>query len=142
MSAAQQHDVAKLIAAYSPKLKAFIRKRVRTTEDAEDILQDVFYQLVKAVNITLSPIEQISAWLYRVARNISSNHSNKKREEAMPMHTQDENEDGIWADFSEILLANSETIPSPEMDYLRSLFWMELEQALAELPPEQRMGHK
>ncbi|GHU61767.1 RNA polymerase subunit sigma-24 [Bacteroidia bacterium] len=131
-------NVTELIAEYQPRLKAFIRKQVDNKEDAEDILQDVFYQLLKAAENTLNPIEQVSAWLYRVAKNTIINHGAKKREEAMPVYQNDEGDSDILKDFSDILFGNEETTPSPETEYLRSLVWTELENALSELPPEQR----
>lgn len=131
-------NLEKLIVEYQPQLKSFIRRRVDNTEEVEDILQDVFYQLVKTVNTAINPtIEQVAAWLYRVARNTIINHGVKKREEAMPVCRNDENDDEMLKDFSEALFSN-ETSPSPEMEYLRSLVWEELETAFAELPPEQR----
>jgi len=133
----EQQDTEKLIAKYQPRLKAFIRKRISNREDADDILQDVFYQLVKTVNNALNPIEQVEAWLYRVTRNTIINHWTKKREEELPVYPNEEEEKEISADFSEVLF-NEEASPSPELEYLRSLVWKELENALAELPPEQR----
>ncbi len=133
----EQQDVGKLVAEYQPRLKAFIRKRVSNNEDAEDILQDVFYQLVKTIDNTLNPIEQVSAWLYRVARNLIINKGIKKHEEELPYYTNDESDESILKDFSEILF-NDESSLSPEKEYLRSLVWTELESALSELPPEQR----
>ena len=132
-----QHDVGKLVAEYQPQLKSFIRKRIINKEDAEDILQEVFYQLVKTVNTALNPIENVSAWLYRVTRNMIINHGAKKRETELPIYQYDDNDNNILKDFSEVLFSY-ETYPSPEMEYLRSLVWTELENALAELPPEQR----
>ena len=138
MSEAQKSkDVGQLIAEHQPKLKAFIRKRVTNSEDAEDILQDVFYQFVKTVENSMNPIEQVSAWLYRVARNLIINSGIKKREVEMPVYYDDNSDDEVFNDFSEILFSN-ETSSSPETEYLRSLVWTELESALAELPPEQR----
>jgi RNA polymerase sigma factor (sigma-70 family) len=134
---ANKDNLEKLIVEYRPQLKSFIRKRVENREDAEDILQDVFYQLVKTVNAAINPVEEVAAWLYRVARNTIINHDLKKREEAMPVCQSDESEDDMLTDFSEVLF-NGETSPSPETEYLRSLVWEELETALAELPPEQR----
>jgi RNA polymerase sigma factor (sigma-70 family) len=130
-------NLEKLIVEYRPQLKSFIRRRVDNKEEAEDILQDVFYRLAKTVNTAISPIEQVAAWLYRVARNSIINHGIKKREEAMPVYQYDESDDEILKDASEVLFSN-ETAPSPEMEYLRSLVREELETALAELPPEQR----
>ncbi|MDR0546573.1 MAG: sigma-70 family RNA polymerase sigma factor [Dysgonamonadaceae bacterium] len=137
-----KHDnLGKLIAEYQPQLKSFIRKRVGNEEDAEDILQDVFYQLVKTVNSAMNPIEQTAAWLYRVARNMIINHGIKKHEEEMPVYQDNESDETIVKDFSEVLF-NNETSPSPETEYLRSLVWTELETALAELPPEQREAYE
>ncbi|KAA6300900.1 MAG: ECF RNA polymerase sigma factor SigE [Candidatus Ordinivivax streblomastigis] len=131
-----QQNVEKLIVEYQPRLKAFIRKRVSRKEDADDILQDVFYQLVKADTL-MNPIEQVSVWLYRVVRNLIINRGLKKKEEALPVYADDERDDDVLIDFSEILFGN-DTSPSPEAEYLRSMVWVELENALSELPPEQR----
>ena len=133
----EKQDVGKLIVEYQSRLKSFIRKRVANKEDAEDILQDVFYQLVKTVDSTMNPIEQVAAWLYRVARNTIINKGIKKHEEELPVYKSDESDDDVLKDSSEILFSN-ETSPSPETEYLRSLVWVELENALSELPPEQR----
>ncbi len=130
-------DAGQLITEYRPQLKAFIRKRVSNEEDADDILQDVFYQLLKTLDDAMHPVEQVSAWLYRVARNLIINKGTKKREEEFPVYYDNESDDAVLKDFSEILF-NDETSPSPETEYLRSLVWTELESALAELPPEQR----
>lgn len=132
----EQPDVGQLITQYQPQLKAFIRKRVSNKEDVNDILQDVFYQLIKTVETTANPIEQVSAWLYRVARNLIINKGIKKHEEELPVYTNNDSDD-VLKDFSEILFDN-ESSSSPETEYLRSLVWTELENALAELPPEQR----
>jgi RNA polymerase sigma factor (sigma-70 family) len=137
MTEVNKNNLEKLIAEYRPRLKSFIRKRVDNKEDAEDILQDVFYQLVKTVDSAMNPIEQAAAWLYSVARNRIINHSVKKREKAMPVCQNDEFDDVLPNDFSESLF-NNETSPSPETEYLRSLVWTELKSALSELPSEQR----
>jgi RNA polymerase sigma factor (sigma-70 family) len=134
----EQQDVGKLITENRPRLKAFIRKHVSNKEDADDILQDVFYQLVKTVDDAINPIEQVTAWLYRVAKNTIINKGKKKCEEELPVYRNDESDENMFKDFSEILFGNSETSPSPETEYLRSLVWTELENALSELPPEQR----
>ena len=133
--ATKQQDVGQLIVEHQPKLKAFIRKRVANREDAEDILQDVFYQFLKTVETSMNPIEQVSAWLYRVARNLIINRSIKKSEEELPVYLNNDSDDELLDDFSEILFSDDS---SPETEYLRSLVWTELEKALAELPAEQR----
>lgn len=75
------NNLEELIVEHQPRLKAFIRKRVSSKEDAEDILQDVLYQLVKTIESTFNPIEQVTAWLYRVARNTIINKGKKMQEE-------------------------------------------------------------
>lgn len=128
-------NINQLISENEPQLKAFIRKRVSNKADAEDILQDVFLQLVKTVDETLNPIEQVSAWLYRVTRNTIINRGKKKTEEELPTYSTNEGEE-VLQDFAEFLF--NEESPSPETEYMRSLVWDELELALSELPPEQK----
>ncbi len=132
---ADSEKVEKLIVQYQPRLKAFIRKKVSNKEDAEDILQDVFYQLVKTFESTLNPIEQVASWLYRVTRNTIINKEKKKHEEELPVTSYDE-DDNVMNDFSEVLFGTESS--SPETEYMRSLVWDELERALSEMPPEQR----
>ncbi len=128
-------DVGQLVKEHQPRLKSFIGKRVSNKEDAEDILQDVFYQLIKTVENNISPVEQVTAWLYRVARNTIINKGRKKHEEALPASRYDD-EGSVLEEFSEILFNDDN--PTPETEYIRSLVWKELEAALSELPPEQR----
>jgi RNA polymerase sigma factor (sigma-70 family) len=129
-----QLDVTQIVKAYQSRLKNFIRKRVSSGEDAEDILQEVFYQLAKMDSLS-RPVENVAAWLYRVARNQIINHGMKKREEASPVWQSDDDDDIVPQDFAEILFGND---LSPETEYLRSLVWDELDAALASLPEEQR----
>jgi RNA polymerase sigma factor (sigma-70 family) len=107
------------------RLRSFVRRRVADEGDAEDILQDVFYELVEAYRL-MKPIEQAGAWLFRVARNRIIDLFRKKR----PVLIDD-------PDFS-----IEEMLPSPdagpEAAFARSLLWEELEDALEELPEEQR----
>ncbi|MDR1552330.1 MAG: RNA polymerase sigma factor [Prevotellaceae bacterium] len=137
MAKSKHAEIEKLIEKYHQQLKSFIRKRVSDEDDAEDILQDVFYRLVKTVNTAIDPIEHVDAWLYRVTRNTIINHGKKKHEESMPVKQYDDSDDKALQDISEIMF-NSELSSSPEIEYLRSLFWDELENALSELPPQQR----
>jgi RNA polymerase sigma factor (sigma-70 family) len=106
------------------RLRSFVRKRVADEGDAEDILQDVFFELVEAYR-SMKPIEQAGAWLFRVARNRIIDLFRKRR----PEQLSDE-------------LTIEELLPSPdagpEATYARSLLWEELEAALEELPEEQR----
>jgi RNA polymerase sigma factor (sigma-70 family) len=141
MAKANSENLEELIVEYRPQLRSFIRKRVNNKDDADDILQDVFYKFVNTVQTALNPIEHASAWLYRVARNTIINYGTKKREVEMPVYMSDDSDDDVIKDFSEILLGStktSENAASPETEYLRAIVWDELETALAELPPEQR----
>ena len=130
-----KENLDELVREYQPQLKSFIRKRVYNKEDAEDILQDVFYQLINAVENAANPIEQVAAWLYRVTRNTIINKAKKKQEEEFPVSEYDE-DGNILKEFSEVLFNDDNS--TPETEYLRSLVWQELEVALSELPAEQR----
>jgi RNA polymerase sigma factor (sigma-70 family) len=109
----------------------FIRRRVRTTEDAEDILQDVLYQFVASYSVT-EPIEKLTAWLFRVARNKIIDWYRKKRPESLP---RDEHNPGEPLNLEDILYDSS---MSPDRLFARSVVWSELSEALEELPGEQR----
>ena len=125
-----------IVAEYRPRLSSYIRRRVSSKEDAEDILQDVFYQFTKTINSALNPVEQVASWLYRVANNTIINKKNKKSETLLSNYLTSEDDDEAETDIAEILgFVNNE---NPESEYLRSLVWVELENALAELPPEER----
>ena len=115
-------DVERLIEEHQPQLKAFIHRRVSSKEDAEDILQDVFYQLVKAVSNTLNPIEQVTSWLYRVTRNTIINKGKKKSEEEWPVSAYAE-EESVLSEFSEVLFANDDLAPSKQFFHIDVLFW-------------------
>jgi RNA polymerase sigma factor (sigma-70 family) len=126
-------NVAEAFNTYGKRLSDFIRKRVSSSEDAEDILSEVFYQLSRMDNLA-KPVEQVSAWLYRVARNHIINWYAKKKNEPLLTST-DEEDDNMLADFADVLCSHDST---PESEYLRSCVLSEIEAALAELPPEQR----
>lgn len=134
--AQHQQDVGELVKEYQPKLRAFIRKRVSNIDDADDILQDVFYQLTKVLDNSMDSIEQMSAWLYKVARNLIINNGLKKREVELPTFRDNDSGDDIVKSFTDVL--QDDGASSPDVEYLRSLVWTELEDALAELPAEQR----
>lgn len=130
MTAVRKQNIADTINKYSKRLMGFIRKRVVRESDAEDILQDVFYQMIQ----TIKPIEEIGAWLFTVARNKITDQQRKHKPALFSdIYTEAEDEDEI--DWKEILFDNS---GNPETEYLRSLFWEELYSSLNELPAEQR----
>jgi len=133
MGKSSRKNISAVIGQFGKRLLGFIRSRVNSEEDAEDILQDVWYQFTKALDA--GPIEQVSSWLFRVARNrIIDNYRKKKPELIEDLFVPDDEEDAI--SFQEILFSGNK---NPELDYLRNLFWKSLEEALNELPNEQRM---
>jgi RNA polymerase sigma factor (sigma-70 family) len=119
----------KTIQEYGKGLLSFIRGRVKSDADAQDILQDIWYSLSLVVNT--SPVEQTSAWLYKVARNKITDKYRKQSESSLD----DLFEDDEDPDYSSILFSDSKT---PETEYLRNLFWKQLFIALDELPEEQK----
>jgi len=124
--------IIQTIASYGKSLMGFIRKRVKSDADAEDILQDVWYQFSNVVDVR--PIEQTSAWLYKVAKNkILDKH--KKRTETLLNDMSAEDEDDDAPNFAAILFTDATT---PETEYLRNLFWEQLFLALDELPENQK----
>jgi RNA polymerase sigma factor (sigma-70 family) len=132
MSEDKNSNVIQAIKLYGKNLLGFIRKRVKSDADAEDILQDVWYQFSALVNA--EPIEQTGAWLYRVARNKITDKYKKKSEALLDdFLTVEEEEDAPG--FKDILLTDDNT---PETEYLRNLFWEQLFIALDELPEEQK----
>ena len=124
-------NIASVVKEYSQRLFGFIRSRVPTVADAEDVLQDVWYQFSKVVDT--EPIEQVSAWLFRVARNRITDRYRKRRENLLDDMAY-EDEDGELS-FRDILLEDDH---SPETEMLREMFWEALFEALDELPAEQR----
>jgi len=122
----------KTVKDYGNRLFRCIRGRVKSDEDAEDILQDIWYQLSNAVNI--DEIEQMSGWLFQVARNKITDKYRKKTSESLEDLVY-ENEDGEIA-FMDIFL---ESNFNPETEYLRDVFWEELMLALDELPEKQKL---
>jgi len=133
MSEDKNSNILQAIKLYGKNLLGFIRKRVKSDADAEDILQDVWYQFSALVNS--EPIEQTGAWLYRVARNKITDKHKKKSETLLDDFFADDDEDDDNQNFKEILLTEANT---PETEYLRNLFWEQLFIALDELPEEQK----
>jgi len=130
MTIEQKSNITRVINDYSRRLLGFIRKRVSNEADAEDILQDVFYQFIG----NPEPIEQVTSWLFTVARNKIIDRQRKKKPESIE-DIYGAAEDELAFDWTEIFFDDTE---NPETAYLRSLFWDALENALNELPPEQK----
>jgi RNA polymerase sigma factor (sigma-70 family) len=134
MAADENRWISDLLAREQARLSRFIRQRVESHVDAEDILQDVFYEFIDAYRL-MKPIEQASAWLFRVARNriIDRFRSRRITETTRSQRAAaDVSADPAWED----LLPSRDA--GPDAIYARTVLMEELEAALAELPPEQR----
>ena len=133
MMAEQDQRISEAIDRDKTRLRNFIRRRVADPSDAEDILQEVFYELVETYRL-MKPIEQVGAWLFRVARNRITDLFRKRKPEAST-------NDPVVAEEGEFLTLE-DLLPSrdagPEAAYARTVLLAELEDALEELPDEQR----
>ena len=126
-----EQDIAATVLRERSRRGNFIRSRVRDPTDADDILQDVFYEFVQAYRLP-EPIEQVSAWLFRVARNRIIDRFRKKKEVRLDDMAGDDGEDCRL----DLLLPSADG--SPEDAYARSVLLEELQTALEELPANQR----
>ena len=133
MALEQDQRISEVVKQERSRLRNFIRRRVPDPRDAEDILQDVFYKLVEA-NRLLMPIDHVTGWLFRVARNRITDLFRKKKPESFS--------DTAFADEDGELLRLEDLLPSPadgpEALYARSVLLDEIEAAVDELPEEQR----
>lgn len=130
MAEARRNTITEVINTYSHRLMGFIRKRVSNEADAEDILQDVFYQFIG----NTKPIEQLTAWLFTVTRNKITDRQRKHKPELLDdLYT--EADDESMFNWTDLFFDESN---NPETDYLRNLFWEALHNALNELPSSQR----
>jgi RNA polymerase sigma factor (sigma-70 family) len=129
----QDRQISEIVAEERSRLRNFIRRRVPDPSDAEDIVQEVFYELVEA-NRLLMPIGHVTGWLFRVARNRITDLFRKKKPVALS--------DGAREDEDGELLRIEDLLPSPDAGpealYFRNVLLDELEFALSELPGEQR----
>jgi len=134
MTVEQDRRISEAIAREQPRLRNFIRRRVADPRDAEDILQEVFFELIEAYRM-MKPIEQVGAWLFRVARNRIIDLFRKRKPESStsePVAMTKQGEELFWED---VLAAPG---LSPEAAYAHGILLEELEEALEELPGEQR----
>lgn len=137
----QDQRISEAIEREQSRLRNFIRKRVADQGDAEDVLQDVFYELVEAYRL-MKPIEQVTAWLYKVARNRITDLFHKKKREVPGSEPAVGTEDGQELQWEDLLPSPD---GGPESAYARSVLLEELDAALDELPEEQReafIGHE
>jgi RNA polymerase sigma factor (sigma-70 family) len=137
MTAQQNELIQQTVHKERKRLLDFIRQRVPSEEDAEDILQDVFYQFVNAYR-QMEPIEKATSWLFTVARNRITDLFRKKKADPFssfaPTHADDGDDEPPY--FLEEIM--QDVNDSPEGQYMRSLVWDTLNAALGELPEEQR----
>ena len=127
----QDRRISEIVAEQRSRLRNFIRRRVPDPSDAEDIVQEVFYELVEA-NRLLMPIERVTGWLFRVARNRIADLFRKKRPETFS-DAAVEDEDGELLQIEDLLPSPD---AGPEALYVRSVLLDELELALDELPDD------
>ena len=132
MSDERPFSITETVQQFGKRLFGFVRGKVKTTEEAEDILQDVWYQFSRLSN--LDELENVSAWLYRVAQNRVTDNYRKKKTENLEDYTYENDENEI--SFKEILLLDENA--SPELALFKEEFWSELMQALDELPENQK----
>jgi RNA polymerase sigma factor (sigma-70 family) len=131
MAGEQDHRITEVLRKERDRLFRFIRSRVGDAFDAEDVLQDVLYELVEAERLT-KPIDQVGAWLFQVARNRITDLFRKRRPEPLP---EGHGEEGEALSLENLLPARD---GGPEAAYARAVLLDELEAALDELPEEQR----
>ena len=134
MAIEQDQRISEAVELEQARLRNFIRKRVADKSDAEDILQDVFYELVEAYRM-MKPVQQVSAWLFRVARNRITDLFRKKRPEALRNDRAAPAEDGEVLPLEDLLPSPD---AGPDAAYARNVLSEELDAALDELPEEQR----
>jgi len=126
-----RQNITGSIKEYGKRLFGFIRSKVKTEEDAEDLLQDVWFQFSKLSGV--DELENVSAWLFRVARNRVTDYYRKKKTSSLEDFSY-ENEDGEL-NFKEILLLDDS---DPDLAEFKNIFWEELMSALNELPENQK----
>lgn len=124
-------DIMQAVQDYGNRLFSFIRNRVKSDEDAQDILQDVWYRLSNSSEA--EPIEQLGSWLFTVARNRITDMYRKQKPSSLDDFIY-EDEDGE-VNYKDILLSD---FKSPEDEELKKMFWDEFSKALDELPKEQK----
>ena len=134
MAAEEERRITDAVEGQGGRLRSFIRRRVGDADEAEDILQDVFYELVLAYRL-LKPVENLGAWLFRVARNRITDRFRKRKPEPLPRGPMGFAEDGEELSLEDLLPSPD---GGPDAMYARGVLLEELEAALDELPEEQR----
>ena len=134
MTDEQNHRIAETVEREQSRLRNFIRKRVLDESEAEDILQEVFYELVQAYRL-MKPVEKVGAWLFRVARNRIIDRFRKRKPETVTSSP-------LAGEIDERAFPWEELLPSPDLGpeaaFAREILMEEIDAALDELPEEQR----
>ncbi|HEY4358118.1 MAG TPA: sigma-70 family RNA polymerase sigma factor [Acidobacteriaceae bacterium] len=127
----QDRFIAEAFARDEPRLRSFIRRRVLSTSDTEDVLQDVFYELIQAYRM-MKPAEQVTAWLYRVAKNRITDLFRRRKASSLS--------EPVGAEEDSLVLEDLLPAPDagPDAIYARNVVLDALDEALEELPREQR----
>lgn len=125
-------NITTIVKDYGNRLLGFIRGKVKSEEDAEDILQEVWYQLSGVAD--LNGLESASGWLYQVARNRITDFYRKRKTVSLDDFSY-ENEEGEWS-YGDLMLMDGDA--QPELALMKEVFWEELMTALEELPENQR----
>lgn len=133
MAEKKSRSITETVREFGGKLLSFVRQKVSSEEDAQDILQDVWYQLTSLNDI--EALENTGAWLYRVARNKIVDRYRKKTTDSLE-DIEYQNNEGEF-NFKEILLMDDSN--DTETQFFKELFWEELTSALSELPEKQRV---
>jgi RNA polymerase sigma factor (sigma-70 family) len=134
MTDEQDRRISEAMKREQSRLRNFIRRRVADEGDVEDILQDVFSELVETYRL-MRPVEQVGAWLFRVARNRITDLFRKRRPEALSREPTPAGEEGEGLNWEDLLPSRD---AGPEAAYARVVLMEELDAALDELPEEQR----
>jgi len=134
MNTEQGRRISEEIEREGPRLRNFIRRRVANDADVEDILQDVFSELVEAYRL-MQPVEHLSGWLFRVARNRIVDLFRKRKTESLGEAPEAASDEGEMLGLDDLLPSGE---AGPETAYARSILLEELDAALGELPSEQQ----
>jgi RNA polymerase sigma factor (sigma-70 family) len=127
-----ENSITTAIKKYGAQIGGFIKSKVSNSDEAQDILQEVWYQLSRLTN--LQDIENMNGWLHRVSRNKITDFYRKKKPVSLEKMTDSEDEGNF--SLKEVLLMD--TSNNPELEVFKELFWDEFEKALDELPEKQR----
>lgn len=132
MGVTDKKSVKSIVSSFGKQLSSYVKSRIRVIEDAEDIVQEIWYQLAKMTNI--EDIDNLSAWLYSVANNKITDKYRKKKSDSLDDLFHEDNEGNLR--IRQILF--SDTGNSPDLEFVKEIFWEQLFISLDELPENQR----